>query len=86
MKIKDGFILKEVAGENVVIPTGSNLVDFNAMMTLNETGVFLWQRLEQDTTIDKLVDAVCAEYDIDRDIAIQDIKEFVQSLEVNGII
>ena len=86
MKIKDGFILKEVAGENVVIPTGSNLVDFNAMMTLNETGVFLWQRLEQDTTIDKLVDAVCAEYDIDRDIAIQDIKEFVQSLEANGII
>ena len=86
MKIKDGFILKEVAGENVVIPTGSNLVDFNAMMTLNETGVFLWQRLEQDITIDKLVDAVCAEYDIDRDIAIQDIKEFVQSLEANGII
>ena len=86
MKIKDGFILKEVAGENVVIPTGSNLVDFNAMMTLNETGVFLWQRLEQDTTIDKLVDAVCAEYDIDRDIATQDIKEFVQSLEANGIV
>ena len=86
MKIKDGFILKEVAGENVVIPTGSNLVDFNAMMTLNETGVFLWQRLEQDTTIDKLVDAVCAEYDIDRDTATEDIKDFVQSLEVNGII
>ena len=86
MKIKDGFILKEVAGENVVIPTGSNLVDFNAMMTLNETGVFLWQHLEQDTTIDKLVDAVCAEYDIDRDTATEDIKDFVQSLEVNGII
>ena len=47
MKLKDGFILREVAGEHVVIPTGDAL-DLNMMITLNETGCTLWKRLEEE--------------------------------------
>ena len=44
MKIKDGFLLRQVAGQNVVMPMGSDL-DLNMMITLNETGAFLWMKL-----------------------------------------
>ena len=64
MKLKDGFILREVAGENVVIPTGDAL-DLNMMITLNETGCTLWKRLEQEAELADLTAALLAEYDAD---------------------
>ena len=63
MKIKDGFILREVAGETVVIPTDDTL-DLNMMITLNETGAFLWKQLEQDTNESTMVSALVGEYDV----------------------
>ena len=45
MKIQPGFTLKEVADSFVIVPTGSNIVDFSAMITINETGAFLWECL-----------------------------------------
>lgn len=43
MKINDGFSLRKVADSYVIIPVGDNLVDFSAMITINETGAFLWK-------------------------------------------
>ena len=51
MKLKDGFILGEIAGECVVLPSGNNL-DLSKMTTLNATGKFIWERLEKETTED----------------------------------
>ena len=45
MKIREGFILKEIAGSYVVVPVGDDLVDFSLMITINETGAFLWNCL-----------------------------------------
>ena len=50
MKIKDGFILKEMAGSWVVVPVGENMVNFQMMMTLNESGAFLWNQLAEEKT------------------------------------
>ena len=47
MKLKDGFILRTVAGETVVLPAGG-VTDFDMMITLNDTGRFLWELLEKD--------------------------------------
>ena len=46
MKLKDGFLLKEIAGSWVVVPVGEQVVDFQMMITLNETGAFLWEKLK----------------------------------------
>lgn len=82
MKIKDGFVLKEVAGSFVAVPTGDNLVDFSAMITLNETGAFLWTKLaSQDMELEQLADALCAEYDVPRSDALNDAAEFVEILK-----
>ena len=61
MKIKEGFILREVAGQIVVLPTGDQL-DLNMMITLNDTGRFLWEHLQQETTNEELVAALLTEY------------------------
>ena len=80
MKIIDGFILREVAGEIVVIPTGDTL-DLNMMITLNETGAFLWKQLEQETTEDAVVAALLGEYDVDEKAARTHVAAFVAKLK-----
>ncbi len=81
MKIADGFVLKKVADSYVVVPVGSNVVDFTSMITINETGEFIWQQLLQDTDIDAIVDAMCAEYEVDRATAENDVAAFVNILK-----
>ena len=86
MKIKEGFILKEIAGSNVVMPTGEALVDFNMMLTLNETGVFLWKLLERKANKDELLSAILTEYKIDEETAKADIDEFIDMLIAKKVI
>ncbi|MDO4586558.1 MAG: PqqD family protein [Planctomycetia bacterium] len=86
MKIKENFILRNVAGSFVVVPTGKATVDFSGMITLNETGVFLWKQLETDQTKDELVSALLKEYDVDETTAQNDIEAFLKILEENNLL
>ena len=81
MKIKEGFMLKNIAGANVVVPVGSNTVSFRSVITLNESGAFLWKQLENDTTKEKILEAMLSEYDVDQATAQADIDEFVEMLQ-----
>ena len=85
MKLKDGFLLRTVAGENVVLPTGSEL-DLNMMITLNETGRFLWELLGSETSEDAMVRALLAEYDVDQETAENAVSAFVKKLRDNGFL
>ena len=80
MKLKPRFVLRQVAGENVVIPAGGDL-NLNLMITLNDTGAFLWKLLEQDTDEEKLVAALLAEYDVDEASARTHVAAFVNKLK-----
>lgn len=80
MKIKDGFLLRQVAGKTVVVPVGSGL-DLNVMITLNGTGAFLWERLQTETDAQALTDALLAEYDVDETRARESVDAFVQRLK-----
>lgn len=86
MKIKDSYVLRSVAGENLIVPVGGNNINFNSAMTLNETGAFLWQLLTADTTRDALIDAMTKEYDIDAETAAKDIDIFITSLKEHSIL
>ena len=85
MKLKDGFILREVAGQTVVLPVGGDL-DLNMMITLNETGAFLWKRLENENDEAGLVAALLAEYDVDEATAKTAVEGFVAKLNENGFL
>lgn len=86
MKIKEGFLLKEVAGNNIIVPIGDNLVDFSAMITVNETGAFLWKMLEKGAELDELVTALTGEFDVGEEIAKGDITDFINVLKDKGIL
>lgn len=80
MKIKNSFVLRNVAGINTVISADASS-GFDGMITLNETGVFMWNVLKDGATIDELIDAVIKEYDIDKETATIDCTEFVEKLK-----
>ena len=80
MKLKDGFILREVAGEHVVLNVGAD-VDMNGMITLNQTGCTLWKRLEQESTLEDLTAALLAEYEVDEQTAQAAAAQFVEKLK-----
>ena len=85
MKLKDGFVLREVVGQIVVLPTGDEL-DLNMMITLNSTGKFLWERLEKGATEEELVAALLAEYDVDEATAKSAVTGFVAKLNEHGFL
>lgn len=80
MKIKDGFMLKKVGGQNVVVALGEASRSFNGLIRLNETGRFLWEQLSSEKTEEQLCTALLSEYDIDEVQAKTDIAAFVDKL------
>ena len=85
MKLKDGFILRTVAGQTVVLPTGDEL-DLNMMITLNDTGKFLWELLQEETDEAALTAALLKEYDVDEATAVKAVSGFVAKLNENGFL
>lgn len=81
MKIKEGFILRNVAGNNVVIPIGQATIDFNGMMSLNDTGAFLFGKLIEGISREDLIAAVMEEYGIEKELAEKDVDNFIKKVE-----
>ena len=85
MKLKDGFVLSRVAGQIVVLPA-ADAVDLELMITLNETGAFLWKRLQEETDRQKLVADLLGEYDVDEITAQNAVDRFLEKLDANGFL
>ncbi|MBE6927911.1 MAG: PqqD family protein [Ruminococcaceae bacterium] len=84
MKVKKEFVLRNIAGSDIVIPIAAVGVDFNGMITLNESAAFLWRKLENDTDVEGLVSALLAEYEVDEPTARTCVKEYIAKLEEIG--
>ena len=80
MKLKDGFILRSVAGETVVLPA-AGVTDFDMMITLNDTGKFLWERLAVGAEEADLVKALLDEYEVTDEVAASSVAAFVARLK-----
>ena len=85
MKIKPGFIIRQVAGENVVLPCGDN-AGMNIVISLNDTGAFLWRALENESTVESLVEALLGEYAVDGDVARKSVHAFLDLLRQNNFL
>ncbi len=86
MKIKEGFILREVAGTFVIISTGDDNLDFKGVITVNEVGALIWRGVEAGKSTEEIVDKILSEYDVERDVATVDCDEFLQQLTDKNII
>lgn len=70
----------------VIVPVGKTVLDFNGVITINETGAFLWEKMQEEFSISSLVEAVLNEYDIDRQQAQKDVEDFIEVLKDNNIL
>lgn len=86
MKIKADYILREVAGTHVVVPTGAAAVNFSGMINLNSTGAFLWSQLSAGKAEQELSAALLEEYEIDEASAKVDISEFLAKLKAEDLL
>lgn len=84
MKASNEFILREIAGEYILVPVGTAAVQFNGLITLNETARTIFLALAQERTVEELTDAVIAEYEVNRETARADVEEFLQQLRQVG--
>lgn len=78
MRTKKGFMLRTVANRNIVISIGKASLEFNGLITLNETGAFIWKKLSNGCTYDELLNAVLDEYEVDEATAKQGIDDFLK--------
>jgi len=78
MRIKNGFVLREVCGEQVIMGEGVGALDFGKLLCLNETAAWLWQKAsEGDFTVESLADALCGEYEVSAEQAKNDVAAIV---------
>ena len=80
MKLKDGFVLKEIAGECIVVPVDSSL-NLDGMITLNATARTIWQALERGADMDEIISTLTSEYDVTPDLARTAADSFISKLK-----
>ena len=87
MQIKKDFTIQKVGGSWIAVAVGETSKTFHGMVRLNETGAFLWKKMtEADRTVDELVDALLAEYEVDRETATRDVENLVNQFRESGIL
>lgn len=87
MKISENFVKREIMGDHIIIPTGTEAIRFQGLISVNETGAFLWELLQkEELTKEELLCAVCKRYEVDREEARRDIEEFLEAMRERGIL
>lgn len=86
MRVDKEFVLREIAGEYIIIPTGKTVLEFNGLITVNEVGVSLWNMLQNEVTFGELVRGILDEYEVEESVAREDIQEFLDVLIDRGVI
>ena len=81
MKIKEGFILRQCAGSEIVVPVGANMTTHqNVMITLSGSARLLWDKLVTGCDEEALVEALLSEYEVEREVASRDVSLFIAKL------
>lgn len=86
MKIKRDFVLREIAGETLLIPAGKTALDLNGMITLNEVAADIWQMLPEAEDEEAVVQRILADYDAEETQVRRDVADFLGRLRELGIV
>lgn len=86
MRIKKGFVLREVAGQNMVVATGEASRDFHGMIKLNNTGKDIWIGMQEGLSEMEIAKGLQEKYDIEENKALQDTKEFIGKMLEMGFV
>lgn len=86
MKLKSDLVLRQVADTWVVLAMSQDVLSFNGILKLNESGAMLWNVLKETEDPDLLVKALMKEYDVEEQVAREDVHSFLKTLKKAGCI
>ena len=86
MKAKEGFVLRCVVDEYIIMPTTENIDQFDGSVVLNGVSAFTWEKLQQDTTRDALLKALLDEYEVTEDVAERELDNMLRRFLEYGLI
>lgn len=86
MKIKGEYVLREIAGEYILIPIGKTALEMNGMITMDEVGVTIWRGLEEEKNEEEILQMILEAYEVEEEVALADMKEFMKKLMDAGLV
>ena len=86
MKIKGTFVMRDIAGDIVIVPVGETALSYNGMITVTSTGAAIWQTLERDCDRETIIQTLLDRFDVDYDTAAADTDEFLMNLKSHGLL
>ena len=87
MRIKKGFELREVCGENIIVAYGIENIDFNKVISLNESATFLWKNIfDKDFNAETMASLLQQEYEVDAETASRDAKTLLDKWIEVGLV
>lgn len=86
MKASKELILRQVAGEYILIPTGRMALKIHGMINLSESGALIWEQLSEERTEEELVKALLREYQVEEAAARADVAAFLEQMRTLGIL
>ena len=86
MKINGTYVLRKVAGDNIIIPVGETALKYNGMLTVTETGADIWEAMEKESSIEEITQMILEKYEVEKETAEKDVRDFLEGLEKAGFI
>ena len=86
MKIKDGFILKDVAGSKIVIATGAQRINFNGVITFNDVGAEVFNMLDGTNSVEDIISKISADYNVDSNLVKNDVEKLIEKMRKHNLI
>lgn len=84
MRVKEGFVIREIMGQTVAIPTGKVSEEFTGMVKLNDTGRDIWEAVSDGMPEEEIVDMISEKYEVSKENAKSDVKKFISNMEAKG--
>ena len=86
MRIKGEFVLREIAGDKILVPIGNTTMEISGMITLDEVGAFIWEQLESGLDEDQILNKILSVYEVEETVARTDLQEFLKKMTDEGLI
>lgn len=86
MKIKDGFIMKDVAGSKVVLPLGERQTEIRGIITFNDIGAEVFNMLDGTNSVEEIIAKIVKDYDAPYEIVKSDVEKLIEKMRANGLV
>lgn len=86
MRVKDGFVLHNIGEEYMAVATGEAAENFNGIVRSNETAAYIFELLQQETTEEAIVDAMCEKYEAERSVIEKDVANIIEKMREAGFL